>query len=267
MNPYEVLGVSTNATELEIKRAYQKLVKQYHPDAGTPNASHQQMIAINEAYEILSDPVKRKAYDNHVTELLFGQPEEDPVEAYKREFKRKRWEKEKREKEQKLQREKLVMKYLRFAAMPLLAFAILLVIDSLLPPHVYSEVADEGWQESTGGKHRTLMSYMRTHSFKLTVPHSIHVNYPYFDDKKPPLIIEASPILAIPERIAVTMGNSKYQARVEDTVFYWIPFHYLLLISAAFTVWRKEHSWFTYVASGFPVIIFCLILLRFWQAG
>ena len=63
-NYYEILGVSKTATEEEIKAAYKKLVKQYHPDLhpGDPTAA-EKFKEINEANETLSDKQKRAAYD------------------------------------------------------------------------------------------------------------------------------------------------------------------------------------------------------------
>jgi curved DNA-binding protein CbpA len=211
MNPYEVLGVPANATSEGITAAYRRLAKQYHPDAHIGNASNYDMATLNSAYEILSDPVKRESYDNTLHNLQYEQ-EEDPVEAYKREFKRKRWEKEKLEKERRLHNEKLVHRFLRFIAMPLLAIALSLLIDSLLPANVYSEKAEDGWQRRFGkGRGKTYVSYMRTHSFILAVPSQIHVNYPYYEKDKPPLIIEVSPVFNIPKQITVTLGESVYE--------------------------------------------------------
>ncbi len=63
-NYYEVLGVSKNASEEEIKAAYKKLVKQYHPDLHPGDASAAEKFKeINEANEVLSDKQKRAAYD------------------------------------------------------------------------------------------------------------------------------------------------------------------------------------------------------------
>lgn len=61
---YEVLGVSRNADETELKKAYRKLAKQYHPDMN-PNdkEAEAKFKEINEAYAVLSDPQKRKQYD------------------------------------------------------------------------------------------------------------------------------------------------------------------------------------------------------------
>ena len=61
---YEVLGVSRNADEKEIKREYRKLAKKYHPDtnAGNPDAE-KKFKEVTEAYEVLSDPEIKKLYD------------------------------------------------------------------------------------------------------------------------------------------------------------------------------------------------------------
>lgn len=61
---YEVLGVGRNADEKEIKRAYRKLAKQYHPDMNPGDAKAEQKFKeITEAYNVLSDTEKKKLYD------------------------------------------------------------------------------------------------------------------------------------------------------------------------------------------------------------
>lgn len=60
---YEVLGVSKTATDEEIKRAFRKLAKQYHPDVNKDPGAEEKFKEIGEAYAILSDPEKRRQYD------------------------------------------------------------------------------------------------------------------------------------------------------------------------------------------------------------
>jgi len=61
---YEILGVQRTATEDEIKKAYRKLARKHHPDVNPNDKSAEEKFKkINEAYEVLSDPEKRKKYD------------------------------------------------------------------------------------------------------------------------------------------------------------------------------------------------------------
>ena len=70
---YHTLGVEPGATAREIKDAYRKLAFKYHPDrtADRPDSA-EMMKAVNEAYAVLSDPPKRRAYDG--MRQRFGQP-------------------------------------------------------------------------------------------------------------------------------------------------------------------------------------------------
>ncbi|MGL5978293.1 MAG: molecular chaperone DnaJ [Erysipelotrichaceae bacterium] len=60
---YDVLGVGKDASDAELKKAYRKLAKQYHPDVNKDAGAEEQFKEINEAYETLSDPQKRGTYD------------------------------------------------------------------------------------------------------------------------------------------------------------------------------------------------------------
>lgn len=78
VNYYRLLGVDTDATPAEIAAAYRRVIRSVHPDVAPPNLQH---LAndVNEAFQVLSDPVKRELYDR---ELLLGRvaaDEPDPV--------------------------------------------------------------------------------------------------------------------------------------------------------------------------------------------
>jgi molecular chaperone DnaJ len=60
---YDVLGVARNASEADIKRAFRKLAQSWHPDVNKSDEAHDRFKEINEAYQVLSDPQRRQAFD------------------------------------------------------------------------------------------------------------------------------------------------------------------------------------------------------------
>ncbi|HEC1764099.1 TPA: J domain-containing protein [Campylobacter lari] len=70
---YETLGVSQNASADEIKKAYRKLARQYHPDINKEAGAEEKFKEINAAYEILSDEKKRAQYDRYGDSMFGGQ--------------------------------------------------------------------------------------------------------------------------------------------------------------------------------------------------
>ena len=60
---YDILGVSRDASQDEIKKAYRRLAREYHPDVNKEPDAEERFKEINEAYRILSDPDSRRQYD------------------------------------------------------------------------------------------------------------------------------------------------------------------------------------------------------------
>jgi curved DNA-binding protein CbpA len=87
-NYYSILGVSNNATESEIKKAYLKLAQQYHPDryfdSEEKKKANEHFSRITEANRVLSDEQLRKEYDASLSKGGFKQPKEEAQETQAR---------------------------------------------------------------------------------------------------------------------------------------------------------------------------------------
>jgi len=70
---YETLGVSESASAEEIKKAYRKLARKYHPDINKDESAVDKFKEINAAYEVLSDKEKKQQYDQHGDQMFGGQ--------------------------------------------------------------------------------------------------------------------------------------------------------------------------------------------------
>ncbi|MFA7571992.1 MAG: J domain-containing protein [Sulfurimonadaceae bacterium] len=70
---YETLEVSENASADEIKKAYRKLARKYHPDVNKESGAEDKFKEINAAYEVLSDPQKKQQYDQYGDSMFGGQ--------------------------------------------------------------------------------------------------------------------------------------------------------------------------------------------------
>ncbi|MDZ8188492.1 MAG: DnaJ domain-containing protein [Nostoc sp. ChiSLP02] len=86
-NHYETLKVNPNASQAEIKQAYRRLVKLFHPDSNQETADREEIIRINAAYEVLGDNQNRQNYDRQLQDKsrkLDGDRQQRTASAQKR---------------------------------------------------------------------------------------------------------------------------------------------------------------------------------------
>ena len=93
-NYYTTLGVSQDASFLDIRKAYLTLSKKIHPDKNDDSGATEKFKALNEAYEVLSDPEKRKTFQNQFSQMQ-KQQEFQRKQYFQRqsEFQRQQWDK------------------------------------------------------------------------------------------------------------------------------------------------------------------------------
>lgn len=80
---YAILGVSPSATAEVIKSSYRKKANQYHPDKNPAPEAAMRFREVQEAYEVLSDETKRKAYDDNRRRSLIDEPLEVARDIWK----------------------------------------------------------------------------------------------------------------------------------------------------------------------------------------
>ncbi len=83
---YDILGLKKDATQDEIKRAYRKLARKYHPDVSKESDAEQRFKEVGEAYEVLKDPEKREAYDQLGSNWKAGQSGFQPPPDWEQNF-------------------------------------------------------------------------------------------------------------------------------------------------------------------------------------
>jgi hypothetical protein len=260
MDYYEILGVSRNASQTEIRNAYRKLAKLYHPDRNSSEHAKTYIQLINEAYETLSDPQKRSQYDQpaftFVTQETTYQPQKDPLEEQRKENFR-RWQERERIKRQEEEGYKLYAftQFKKFNIVIAL-WALLLVADEyILPPRVSNEAVQEARSVNSGRRGYYSNFIAKTDSYIMAIP-VVAVE----KSAKATLKIEASRVLNIPLQV-ITPDGTAYEVR--RTVLAFIaPIPLILLIVILTLYWIKEPSnWATFAISIEGISILTIVAL------
>jgi hypothetical protein len=204
MTAYEILGLPNTATRAQIKVAYRQLVKQYHPDRNPDIDSNAQIQLINEAYDILSDPVKRSEYDWELYARTEDPGAPDPVEAYREEFLRRKAVQRKREQEEMQQWRIDFHRKSRFFVLAMCIIPLSILLDYHLPWTPLVESATDGWQKVIRTKSGTaIKSYMVTPSGIIRVAHFLHIDYDY--STHPPINFSITPIFKM--RVSASLAS------------------------------------------------------------
>lgn len=189
--------------------------------------------------------------------------EEDPIEVYKQEFKRRKAEERRLEGERKLRLKSIEFKILRWFSLPILLFGIFLLLDYWLPSKIYEEEAIRGWEETRGRRSfRTNMGFMETLTFAFDAPIEVEQQYDYEGIYKPMISIKATPFLKTVKSVSVTIENELWEWNPEQTIYNNVPFlPYLLTLSALFTWVRKEFTPTNYWLSLSPPLLLVVLIL------
>lgn len=83
---YKILGLSKDATSVQIKKEYRKLARKYHPDVNKAPDAEQRFKEVGEAYEVLKDPEKRKLYDQYGADWKNGKQQEEYRQKYRQQY-------------------------------------------------------------------------------------------------------------------------------------------------------------------------------------
>jgi curved DNA-binding protein CbpA len=250
MTHYEVLGVAENATSTQIRDAYRKLVKQYHPDKNPLPEAAEFIKQINEAYDVLSDAKRRATYDGRYQVYFEPIIEETPEQIYRREYLRQRHERERIEREgiraRKAARDQKIYLAMRMLAIPVSLFALILLIDSFLPGKVHHEI---GWYGDNG--------YMQTTTFLIKVPNEIYEKYDF--EKPAPLDISTTPIFKKLKEASFSIDDQQYLWNISS--WFRTFTETLLLIFSVYIAFEKKYTRRKYKLSFYMAGLLAIALL------
>lgn len=237
MDYYQVLGVSYSATHDEIKRAYRKLAVLYHPDKNPDPAAENMFKKINEAYDVLGDPVKKQTYDLSFTTVFTAAPSSDEQTPPHRDpaYRRPHWTAgPPRETQVDLMRRYMPIAW-RITQLCFL-FSMFIVVDYFLPPRVkHQTIVDTEVRQTSSRNYSTTSWVIKTTAGEwISMPFNLSDHFV----KGKQVEITVSRLFDVPravhsDSIAIRLPNSIYGT------FIFAPFS-LLLISSMGMIFRKR---------------------------
>lgn len=262
MDPYLVLGVSRDASTHDIRKAYRALMKKYHPDINASADAIRMTAKINEAYDLLTDPEKRSAYNNRIFAFDLSDLTEDPDEVYKREYTANKVEQAREKAKKNAVRQAKLYQVGRMLCYPILLFSIVVIVDYYLPVQVEVDIPVYGYQNRYVAD-----SYIKTAHYEFRVPDHLHGAYDFAADKKKPLYIEFTPIFETFTRVGVDEGEYAVMYDVPGSIYSFIffPVPYILLALSVALIRNPEYTKGRYVLCFVHAVItvgFLVVMLR-----
>ncbi|MGC3948283.1 MAG: J domain-containing protein [Chryseolinea sp.] len=265
MDPYEILGVNRSDSPEGIRAAYRRLVKQYHPDINSSPDAVQMTALINQAYDLITSKQESSGFSEQTASPEY-EFEEDPVEAYKRAYKARKFKEAKAKKAAWLRKAKGTYALGRFFSFPMALLSLIVILDFFLPTRIEYDYPTLGYQKVIHSKNSSYIeSYMRTPRLDVEVPDVMHLNYDYEAKKKEPILLEYTSILSSLKRVGVRHGSYfvVYDAPTSPyahSFFFVLP--YLILGLSIVYVVKKEYNPNLFPFCMFPLVMGIILLMK-----
>jgi curved DNA-binding protein CbpA len=243
---YTILGVNPHAAAADIKRAYRKLAVRYHPDKNPDPRAHALFQEINEAYDVLGDPDKRKIYDirlgNPLAEI---QLEEEPRPQHRDPAYRRNRPHPRPQHRAPTPRELMAqyLPYFRWLTVLGMALALLLALDLALPHQTYYEKVSD-MHEVRGRKGAYRHDVLTTNTGRRFVMYNREANY-FYDGAA--VNITVTPLFSTEMRIINDEGYAVELGYIYGGALKFFPV-FLFAVSLLGLVLR-EHTEFAFNAS------------------
>lgn len=254
LDPYRVLGVSKDASANEIRRAYRRLAKKYHPDINSDKTAAEMTAKINAAYNQLIDPQKKSAYDNRYS-FVTDESVANTIDAYVEDYIDDLSEEDSERTWFTEERQRLIHRFFRIAQYPIAIISFLIILDFFLPVRTELDYPLDGYQKTIT---RSLVSsYMTTAEYEIQVPNKVHLNYDYSAEEKKLLCMEFTPIFNTLRKVGVDHGEYALMYTAPGTIYYPLlfPIPYLLLALSIALLRKKEYTRERYLLSCVSVAL------------
>lgn len=236
------LGLSIDATDREIKAAYRKLSKQFHPDVNKSPEAEEKFIQINNAYTYLTNPQSEATFS--FTEQTVYEEQLSEREIWRREYIRQ-------QREQKLKAERRLrdfitktLRYYRPVGAAILIFNVLLAVDFIIPSkdHAQQIIGLSAVAETSYGRGgRTSSTYLSSDLYTQDYVMRVSLSDINIINQFDQVIIEASRIFGKPMHIRGMVRGKEYRYRQIYSVFYIFGWLILPMLLMGYLFFRIEN--------------------------